>query len=106
MTLEERLHFKVGRWYVGKIYVDGIFQGKKHFLVVDRSVHEISIIEENNDDFIDIKKVKKYHISINKHYKGEEHFYIENFYGNSLNCIIEKEVDEDTEDISSVEFRY
>lgn len=111
MTLEERLHFQVGRWYIGRIEADGILQGQNHFLVVDRSVNEISIIKENDDDFIDMKKVKKYHISINKDYIGEEYFQTENFGGNSLSYAFEMKVDGElfgvaTEDISSMEFRY
>lgn len=111
MTLKEKLHFQVGRWYIGRIEADGILQDQNHFLVIDRSVNEISVIEENDDGFIDMKKVKKYHISINKDYTGEEYFQTERLGGNSFSYAFEIKVNNewygiDTEDISSVEFRY
>lgn len=55
-------NFEVGHWYLAYHCIDGWFKTKTHVLVIDRSVDEISIIEENDDDFIDMKKVKKYRV--------------------------------------------
>lgn len=94
--LNRRRNYEVGCWYMGVNYVRGQRNRGEWFLVINRSVNEISIVEPDGTDGICMTKVKTYRVE--RDADGYERFCDGNFKSISSYPV--------TDDLSKYPIRY